>query len=116
MRYAQRAEALGFGAFWYADERFDPETYVGLTACALATSRIKLGPAVTDPYSRHPALTAMAIGSLDDVSGGRAVLGFGAGSMGFENLGFTNHRPAATIRDAIAIVRQLWAGGPVNYA
>ena len=80
MRTVQRAEELGFGAFWYADERFYHETYVGLTACALATSRIRLGPGVTDPYSRHPALTAMAVGSLDELSGGRAVLGFGAGA------------------------------------
>jgi 5,10-methylenetetrahydromethanopterin reductase len=115
MRHAQRAEELGFWAFWYADERFYHETYVGLAACALATSRIKLGPGVTDPYSRHPALTAMAIGSLDELSGGRALLGFGAGSMGFENLGFTLHRPAATIRDGITIIRKLWAGGPVTY-
>jgi 5,10-methylenetetrahydromethanopterin reductase len=115
MRFARHAEQLGFWAYWYADERFYHETYVGLTACALATSRIKLGPAVTDPYSRHPALTAMAMGSLDDVSGGRAILGFGAGSMGFEQLGFRLHRPAATLRDAITIIRKLWAGGPVTY-
>jgi len=115
MRHARRAEDLGFWAFWYADERFYHETYVGLTACALATERIKLGPAVTDPYSRHPALTAMAMGSLDDVSGGRAILGFGAGSMGFENLGFTLSRPAATLRDGITIIRKLWQGGHVTY-
>jgi 5,10-methylenetetrahydromethanopterin reductase len=115
MEYARRAEELGFGCFWYADERLYHETYVGLTACALATTRIRLGPAVTDPYSRHPALTAMAISSLDEISDGRAILGLGAGSMGFEQLGLRLHRPAATLRDAIKVIRRLWAGEHVSY-
>ncbi len=85
--YARRAEELGFQTLWYADERFYREPYVGLAACALATSRIRLGPAVTDPYTRHPALTAAAIASLDELSGGRAVLGYWAGLSGFHNLG-----------------------------
>src|SRR3972149_9693383 len=61
MRYAARCEELGFDAFWYADEKFYRETYTGLAACALATSRIALGTGVTEPYTRHPALTALAI-------------------------------------------------------
>ncbi len=80
------AEALGYDFFWYADERFFREVYSGLACCALNTSRIRLGPCVTDPYSRHPALTAVAIGTLDEISGGRAVLGIGAGVSGFAEL------------------------------
>jgi 5,10-methylenetetrahydromethanopterin reductase len=73
------AESAGFDDFWLADERFFREVYACLTLCALRTRRIRLGPCVTDPYSRHPALTAMAIATSTKsrprppVSGGVAV-------------------------------------------
>lgn len=110
MRYARRSEELGFDAFWYADEKFYRETYTGLAACALATSRIVLGTGVTEPYTRHPALTALAVASLDELSGGRAVLGYGAGRVGFPQMGITMGRPALRLRESITVIRRLWAG------
>src|SRR5437588_9075367 len=95
---AARAEALGYDDFWLADERFFREVYAVLTLAATRTSRIGLGPCVTDPYSRHSALTAMAIATLDDISGGRAVLGIGAGVSGFKELGVHADRAAVAIR------------------
>ena len=68
---ARRIEDWGYDFLWLADERFFREVYSSLTVCALSTSSIRLGPCVTDPYSRHPALTAMAIATLDEISGGR---------------------------------------------
>ena len=112
---ARQAEALGFDTFWYADERLYRETYTGLAACAMATSRIALGPAVTDPYTRHPAITAAAIASLDELSDGRAMLGYGAGIGGFHNLGIELRRPAAALRDGVTIIRRLLAGETVTY-
>ena len=67
---AARAEALGYDDFWLADERFFREVYALLALAATRTTRIRLGPCVTDPFSRHPALTAMAIATLDEISGG----------------------------------------------
>lgn len=115
MELATRAEAVGFDDFWYADERFYREPYIGLAACALATRRMRLGPGVTDPYTRHPALTAAAIASLDELSKGRAVLGLGAGLSGFRNLGLRPERSAAKLRDSVTILRRLWAGETVTY-
>lgn len=114
MDLARLADDLGFRTFWYADERFYRETYTGLAACALVTRRIRLGTAVTDPYTKHPALTAAAIASLDELSGGRAVLGLGAGISGFHVLGLEPRRPALRLREAIAIVRGLLAGEAVT--
>ena len=91
---AQLAERTGYDFLWLADERFFREVYASLTLCALRTERIKLGPCVTDPYSRHPALTAMAIATLDEISGRRAVLGLGAGVSGFRELGIGRAQPA----------------------
>lgn len=110
MRYATKSEELGFDAFWYADEKFYRETYTGLAACALATSRIALGTGVTEPYTRHPALTALAIASLDELSGGRAVLGYGAGRVGFPQMGIAMERPALRLRESTQVIRRLWAG------
>jgi 5,10-methylenetetrahydromethanopterin reductase len=110
MRYASRSEELGLDALWYADEKFYRETYTGLAACALATSRIALGTGVTEPYTRHPALTALAIASLDELSNGRAVLGYGAGRVGFPQMGVALERPALRLREAIHVIRRLWAG------
>ena len=58
---ARLADAVGYGTVWLADERFYREVYACLAHFAACTSKVLLGPCVTDPYSRHPALTAMAI-------------------------------------------------------
>ena len=96
------AEANGYDTAWLADERFYREVYSCLTYFAQHTSRIKVGPCVTDPYTRHPALTAMAIATLDELSGGRAILGIGAGISGFTELGVERKKPARAIREHIA--------------
>jgi 5,10-methylenetetrahydromethanopterin reductase len=112
---AQLAERTGYDFVWLADERFFREVYASLTLCALQTERIKLGPCVTDPYSRHPALTAMAIATLDEISGQRAVLGLGAGVSGFRELGIGREQPAIAMREAVELIRRLLAGETVNY-
>ncbi len=111
---AVRAEALGYDDLWVADERFFREVYTVLGLVAARTSRIRLGPGVTDPYSRHPALTAMAIATLDEVSGGRALLGLGAGVSGFRELGVDAARSAVAIREAVELIRRLLAGHTVT--
>jgi 5,10-methylenetetrahydromethanopterin reductase len=113
---AQAAEALGYDDLWLADERFFREVYSCLTVCALATRRIRLGTCVTDPYSRHAALTAMAIATVDEVAGGRAVLGIGAGVSGFRELGIDASRSATALREAIELIRPLLAGQTVTAA
>lgn len=110
MVYARLIEELELDALWYGDEKFYREPYTGLAACALATKRISLGTGVTEPYTRHPALTALAIASLDELSGGRAVLGYGAGRVGFPQMGIELARPAVRLRESIHVIRRLWAG------
>jgi 5,10-methylenetetrahydromethanopterin reductase len=113
---AQMAEGLGYDYLWLADERFFREVYASLALCALRTSRIRLGPCVTDPYSRHPALTAMAIATLDEIAGRRAVLGMGAGVSGFRELGIAREQAGVAMREAVEIIRRLLAGEKLTYA
>lgn len=115
MDLAASAEKWGYDIFWYADERFYRETYTGLAALATVTSTMQLGPAVTDPYTRHPALTAAAMASLDELSNGRAILGYAAGASGFRNLGLKPERSSVALREGIHIIRELLAGKKVTY-
>lgn len=112
---AVKAEKLGFTDVWIADERFYREVYSLLTLIATKTEKINIGPCVTDPYSRHAALTAMAIHTLDDISHGRAILGLGAGVSGFTEMGLQRPKPARAIREAIEFIRQFSSGEEVTY-
>src|SRR5215472_15230735 len=112
---ARHAEAVGYGTVWLADERFYREVYACLAHFAACTSKVFLGPCVTDPFSRHPALTAMAIATFDEISGQRAILGIGAGISGFTELGINRRKPARAIRETIEVIRALLRGESVDF-
>jgi len=109
------AEASNFDTVWLADERFFREVYSCLALFAANTCRVALGPCVTDPFARHPALTAMAIATLDEISGGRAVLGLGAGISGFAELGIERKKPPRAMREAIELIRALLRGEQIDF-
>jgi 5,10-methylenetetrahydromethanopterin reductase len=111
---AALSEAVGYQWFWYTDVRFARDCYLGLAAVAAGTRHIRLGTGVTDPYSRHPALTACAIATLDEMCGGRAALGIGTGGAGFRELGLDRKLPVAAMREAVEIVRGLLRGESVT--
>src|SRR5579871_1522237 len=95
-RLAQRAEHDGYDGISFGDtECSSPDTYVGLAVAATATTRLKLAVGVTNPVTRHPAVTASAIAGVHAESGGRAVLGIGRGDSAVTKLGLR----AATVAD-----------------
>lgn len=108
-------ESAGFGHLWLADERLLRNVYVGLAAMAAGTQRSLIGPSVTNPYTRHPAVTAAAIATIDELSGGRAVLALGAGG-GLEAFGIERVNPVGVLREAMEIIRRLTAGELVSVA
>ena len=90
------AEALGFDLIGVGDSQSGyRELYVSLALAALHSKRALIGPMVTNPVTRHPTVTASAIGSVDRLSGGRAVLGFGTGGSAVWTIG----RKAASVAD-----------------
>jgi 5,10-methylenetetrahydromethanopterin reductase len=107
---ARVCEDGGLASFWVADQRWMRDVYVSLTDLAARTKTLLLGTRVTDPYIRHPALTAVAIATLDEASGGRAILGIGAGGSGFRQLGISRTKPALAVRESIEVIRRLWRG------
>jgi 5,10-methylenetetrahydromethanopterin reductase len=110
LELAVDAERLGYRWLWVNDDRLERDPFTVLAAVAERTDRILLGPGVTNPYSRHPALLATAIATLDELSGGRAVLGLGAGGTNHRALAIERTAPAATLRDSIELIRELLAG------
>ena len=112
---AVAAERHEFEWFWIGDERFFREPYQLLALAAKATSQIRLGPCVTDPFSRHPALTSLAIATLDEISNGRAVLVYGAGKSGFPEMGIDRSRSVTAIREATQLVRTLLRQGAADF-
>jgi 5,10-methylenetetrahydromethanopterin reductase len=108
------AERLGYRWLWVNDERLERDPFVVLAAMAERTGQIRLGPGVTNPYSRHPALLATAVATLDELSGGRAVLGLGAGGTNHRALAIERTSPLYALREAIELIRGLWSGDAVS--
>ena len=110
------AERLGYRRCWVYDEGLvTRDVYVTLTAIALATERILLGPGITNPYVRHPGVTAAAVATIDELSGGRAFVGLGAGGgLTLDPLGIDRRRPVATVGHMVSALRDLFAGKTVD--
>lgn len=108
------SEELGYRCLWYTDLRFAPECFLGLAAIAARTTKILLGPGVVDPYSRHPSMIASSIATLDDLTGGRAILGLGTGGQGLPELGIERKLPVAAMREAVEMIRRLLQGEKVT--
>jgi 5,10-methylenetetrahydromethanopterin reductase len=109
------AERLGFSHLWIPDERFWRDLAVCMTEAIMSTTTMTIGSAVTDPYVRHPALTAQMMATLDELSGGRVVCGIGAGIAGFDALHIERRSPARAIREAVELMRGLWSGEAAGY-
>jgi 5,10-methylenetetrahydromethanopterin reductase len=132
VRQAQLAESLGYDTVWITDTHLVcRELWVTLTACALGTSRIRLGPGIAVPHTRHISVTASAIASLAELAEGRVVLGVGTGGSAAQTMGLTLRQTAriATLESMARSVRRLldnesirfesgaegkiaWLGGP----
>jgi 5,10-methylenetetrahydromethanopterin reductase len=117
VEYTRKAEEGGFDYVWITDHYNNRNCYVVLTHVALNTKRIRLGPGVTNPYVVNPAWTASALASLDELSGGRAVLGLGAGDkVTLEMLGIPFKRPLSAIRESVDAIRRLWQGEGIEHS
>jgi 5,10-methylenetetrahydromethanopterin reductase len=109
------AERLGYWFLGAGDSQsINVDTYVASTVLARESTRPLIGPMVTNPVTRHPAVTASAIASIDYVSGGRAVLGIGRGDNAPRNVG----QPRASqvlLTDYVLALRELLAGRSVEW-
>ena len=113
---ARAAEAAGFDQFWVSDDLFLRSAWVILSAVAQTTSRIQVGTCVANPYTLHPSELAMAAATLDELSGGRFLLGLAAGAADFLGwVGIEQEQPLAAVRESIGVVRRLLRGERVPF-
>jgi len=113
--WVRTVDECGFDVIGLTDSpALYPETYVTGVLAAQNTTRVRFGPRVTNPLTRHPIVAASAIGSLDVLSGGRALFGIGAGDSAAHTAGA---RPArvADIEEYLLTVRGLLRGEEVVY-
>ena len=112
---AVEAERLGYEYCLVADEGFHPDIYACLGVIARATDRITLG-VLTNGYTRHPAVTAAAAATVNELSGGRLVVTLLAGgSMVLSPMGIERARPARVVADSVQALRRLWSGDEVSW-
>jgi 5,10-methylenetetrahydromethanopterin reductase len=112
VKLVKLAEDVGFEYTWITDHYNNKNVYETLALIADGTETIKMGPGVTNPYVRSPAITSAAVATLDELSNGRATLGIGPGDKAtFDALGIEWTKPVSTIKDAIAMMTTLMSGG-----
>ena len=112
VKLVKLAEDVGFEYAWITDHYNNKNVYETLALIAANTETIKMGPGVTNPYVRSPAISASAIATIDEISEGRATFGIGPGDKAtFDALGIAWEKPVSTIKAAIADINTLLSGG-----
>jgi alkanesulfonate monooxygenase SsuD/methylene tetrahydromethanopterin reductase-like flavin-dependent oxidoreductase (luciferase family) len=122
---AQRAEQLGFDTIWIPDHYYFqrpwgletfPEAWTLMTAIAMKTERVRVGTNVIAAGFRHPALLAKMAGALQELSGGRLILGIGAGNQVHEHNAFDVgfERRVGRFKEYMAIMTALMKGETVT--
>ena len=122
-------EALGFESLWRSDhfmslvdvDRESLETWVALTLAAAETTRLRFGPLVCPITFRHPSLLARMAAAVDALSGGRLVLGVGAGWNGQEHRAFGLPFPPLQERidmleEGLEVITRLLGDEPAQFA
>jgi probable F420-dependent oxidoreductase len=111
----QAGEEAGFDYVWLFDSHvLWREAYTLLALMAEHTTRLRMGTCVTNPGTREPSVTASALATLDEISGGRIDLGIGRGDSARRVLG----KPPITLantEEAITMIRALVEGRTVTY-
>ncbi len=124
--YARQTEESGCsGGFWIAEayhwfRKYGHESrgcFTTLAAAAMATREIPIGLGITSPYMRHPTIQASESNAVDELSGGRFIMGLGAGKVGTEylDLDMDKYTPVKTHRESMDIIRGIANGEVFAY-
>ena len=121
---ARHCDRAGYDAVWVGDSvvakpRLEPLTTLAYVAAM--TERVRLGTAVLLPALRQPVVLAHQISNLDQISGGRVVLGLGVGwslpsaEREWAACGMDHRRRARRLEEHVEVWRMLWRGEPVSW-
>ena len=111
------AEELGFYSAWISDDEFFRDPYTVLSACGLATRSILLSTGMTNPFTRHPAVTARAVATLQELTANRIRLGLatGGGARLLKTLHLEKREGVTRCKEYVSIVRALLSGDEVTF-
>jgi probable F420-dependent oxidoreductase len=127
---ARLAEEIGFDSLWLVDHFLVPYRYRGedhvqgfwdswttMSAIAATTRRVELGTVVTGTGFRNPALMAKIADTVDEISGGRVILGIGAGWNEYEyrSMGYPYDHRVSRFEEALQIIHGLLHDGYVDF-
>lgn len=114
--YGRIAEGAGFDSLWVTERYFHEETFSLLGYLAAVTQTLQLGVGVVNPYTRNPALLAMAAATLDRLSGGRLVLGLGRSEPAViqDKMGIPYGQAGAALEGAVSLLSRLLSGQRVS--
>jgi len=114
---ARMAEEEGWDSIWLGEDYFYRGGATMAAAVASATTRLRIGLGIMTPLPRHPALIAMEVGALQELSGGRILPGIGAGvGSWMRQMGFDYRSPLSVMREGVDLTRRLLAGETVTEA
>ena len=112
---ARTAEDHGAGWIGLADAFWWRDVWMLLAKVAERTTRIDIGPAMTNPFMRHPFHTASALATLQELAPGRVFCGVAAGGSELTAAAGVDRRPAADrVRELVALLRAVAAGAPLD--
>ena len=125
-KYARQTEESGLdGGFWIAEayhwfRKYGHEArgcFATLAAATMATKKIPIGLGITSPYMRHPTTQAAECVAIDELSGGRFIMGLGAGTVGTEYLGLDMKKfnPVRTHTESVEMIRGIVSGKKFPY-
>jgi alkanesulfonate monooxygenase SsuD/methylene tetrahydromethanopterin reductase-like flavin-dependent oxidoreductase (luciferase family) len=123
---ARTAEAVGFDSLWLGDhllyaldvgDRGPWEVWTSLAGIAASTSTVRLGPLVASTSFHAPAMLAKMATTVDAISGGRLILGLGAGwnRREYDAFGFAYDRRVSRFAEAFTIIRTLLRDGSIDF-
>ncbi|MFX1484165.1 MAG: 5,10-methylenetetrahydromethanopterin reductase, partial [Promethearchaeota archaeon] len=116
VKLTKLAEEAGFDNVWITDHYNNRNVWATLTALAMSTEKIMMGPGVTNPFHISPALTASAAVTINELSNGRAVIGMGAGDkVTLNSLGIKWDKPVSAVVEAIQYMQALTAGNKFKH-
>ncbi len=115
IRLVQYAELRGFESVWQSERILARDAFVALTAFAATTTRIKLGTAVIDAWTRNAGLLATTLLTLDDLAPDRIICGIGAWTdREAGRVGIDRQRPLLAMRELAVALRTLLSGKPYS--
>jgi 5,10-methylenetetrahydromethanopterin reductase len=108
-RISLLAEGLGYDSIWVTEPRLARDAITGMAVVAAATTRIRVGAAVVNNWTRGAPLMAATFASLDDLAPGRVILGLGGywDPLAFKQ-GIVRSKHLTAMREYVDVVRRLW--------